>query len=115
MHSHGEDGTTAASLAVMTTSFIFFCNLFTMGSILKKNGIITRFISTPTEAIVMIICLVFINYFIFMNNKKYINIKNKYSKEDVKNAKIGGSIVLIYCVFSFLLVLLLALYKPTKF
>ena len=112
MHSKGEDNSTAAGLAVMTTSAIFFANIFTIGAFLKKTNILPQFIHSKIQAILLMFLLVVINYFIFMYKKKYLNIKEKFDNESKHQKVIGSTIVYFYFFLSFILLLVLALYKP---
>ncbi len=112
MHSKGEDSITAAGLAVMTISVVFFANIFTIGAFLRKANILNRFMNRPREAIFLMIVLLFINYFLFMHKKKYLNIKELFDNENRQKRIIGSTIVFLYCFISFILLLALAAYKP---
>lgn len=114
MHSKGEDSLTAAGLAVITASFIFFSNIFTIGAFLKKSEIIPRFIDKPIEGIVLGLLLIGVDYLMFMYNNKYQRIKESFIKETKRNKILGGIAVVVYCFLSFFLLLALAAYKPGK-
>lgn len=115
MHSKGEDGHTAAGFAVITTSFIFFSNIFIVGAFLKKSAIIPRFIDKPIEGIVLGLLLIGVDYLMFMHNNKYQRIKERFILETKKKKILGGIAVVLYCFLSFFLLLALAAYKPGKF
>ena len=114
MHSKGEDGFTAAGFAVMTISFVYFCNLFTVGALLKKFEIIPRFINRPIEGIVFGLLLIGVDYLMFMHNNKYKRIAERFVNETQKNKRLGGIAIGIYCFLSFILGLVIAAYKPGK-
>ena len=112
MHSKGENNITAAGLAVMTISVIFFANIFTIGAFLRKTNILHRFINKPREGILLMIVLLFINYFLFMHKTKYLNIKEMFVSESKQKRIIGSAFVILYCFLSFILLLAIAAYKP---
>jgi len=47
-----------------------------------------------------------------MYKKKYIKIKDKFSDESKKQKNIGNTLVLLYCIFSFIFLLVIASFKP---
>ena len=92
MHSKSETDSIASGLAVMTISAILFFNIFTIGALLKKIDVISRFISKPNDGISLMVFLLIINYFIFKHKKKYIKIKEMFADESKKKSIIGGGI-----------------------
>ena len=115
MHSRSENSLTAAILAVITTSFVFFSNIFTVGAFLKKNDIIPVFIKNPIVGVLLGFCLIVLNYFLFMHKQKYLRIKERFINENKKNRILGSLCVLLYSFLSFFLLLGLALYRPGKY
>lgn len=112
MHSKGEDSLTAAGLSVMTASIIFFANIFTIGALLKKRNVLERFINKPLDGVYLMMFLLIINYFLFMHKKKYLIIKEKFADENKKMKIVGGLFVILYCLLSFIFLLIVASYKP---
>lgn len=52
--------------------------------------------------------LVFFNYHLFVKDKKYISIENKFKNESQRNRIIGNILVISYVIFSFVLIYLTA-------
>jgi len=110
VHSRGEDNFVAAFMSVLTISVVFFLNFMIIeGFLIRINLISTFIIQTKFESILFGVIIIFINYFLFMHNKKYIKIIKMFENEGKKNKLIGNIIVLFYFISTVLLSLLIPL------
>ncbi len=93
-----------ASLAITTISILQFLNLMTL-KIFLVHGLKTLKQTFLSKEIVIIIglFLYIINYFLFMRNKKYLLLEEKFDKESRKLKLIKTILFWIYVLLSFLL------------
>lgn len=111
MHSKGEKDFSAAFLAMLTTSAVFFLNAIFVIGFLQKNNLIPVFRITHFCAILLLLILICLSYFLFVYKNKYKNIEMRFCNENSKNKIWGGIVVFLYCIVSFLLVVFIAIYK----
>jgi hypothetical protein len=113
MHSRGEVVSLGAFLAVITTSFIFWLNIFTISGFLRKVNILPTFFN-KTNWIAFLITLFAIDYFLFMHKKKYEKIIQMF-KDETRGEKVKNSLfVLLYIFLSIAVFIIMVLYKPGK-
>jgi hypothetical protein len=111
MHSRGEEISLGAFLSVITTSFMFWLNIFTLAGFLNKINVLPIFFNKDSWIIFMIVLFV-VDYFFFMHKKKFEEIilmfKNESKREKIK----GGLLVLLYILLSVAAFVIMVLYKP---
>lgn len=90
--------------ALYGVSFMMFLNLGLIALLLQSFGIdIFSRESIPKKGIIIIALLIlFINYFLFIKNKKYLSLKKKFEKENLKKRKVNTFLLWLYIILSFL-------------
>lgn len=113
-HLKGSLNDIAPFAAIVSLSLAFFANVFIIGVFLRKIDLLPIFFSKKRQVIFFMACLVIFNYFIFLNNKRYKAIIAKCEQESESQRKKGNFIVWLYVIISFLLIFVVAFYKPGK-
>jgi hypothetical protein len=89
-------------------------NLLVLGAFLRKINLLPFFFQSKKQVIVFMICLFAISLTLFLYKKRYKEIINKYEQENEQERKKGNLFVWLYVIISFLLIFILAFYKPGK-
>jgi phosphate/sulfate permease len=95
-------GTSLADIAEYVAFMNLTIVLYTNFIVISKNlGIIfTKFISLKTLGYSMGIVLFIIFYFIYVRNKKYLALNEKYKSESKKDKNIRTFFITIYLIFT---------------
>jgi hypothetical protein len=94
------DGTDHAFKAMAALSLILMWNFITIAIYFEVFDNIDKY-----TFVVTVIGILVINYFVFIHNKKYLEIEELFKNESKAQKKIGGLATLIYAIFSLVIML----------
>lgn len=85
----------ATVLAVLPFSAIWIANCFTLKNILE------RFIPVPTRmSIGVLFIIIFLNYLLFFNKRRYKRIKAMFMKEEKRTRHWRSFLCIVFCIVS---------------
>lgn len=100
--------------AVISVGIAISINILVIGAFLRKIDLLPTFFANKRQVIIFTLCLFATSFIFFMAKGRYKNIIAKYEHESEYNRKKGNLIVLLYVIISFLLIFVVAFYKPGK-
>lgn len=87
--------------AMLAVWFIVLSNIFTIGLVFQVLGIV-QVLGLPKDVLLLVLVLVAgILYFLFVSQKKYKVIEQKFKNENSKQKKINSIIMWFYIIGSF--------------
>ena len=89
-------------------------NLFVIGAFLRKIDMLPGFFTSKAQVIVFMVLFFLLAFFLFLRNKRYKTIIEKFDQESDAERRKGNLFVWIYVILSFALVFAVAFYKPGK-
>ena len=101
----------SAFFATMVQSCIIFLNLFTIGIYLSRNKIITYFLNSKVQAIILISFVMIFNFLYFFNKKKYLKIESRYSSVNKKTNNLGAFLIILYIIVTLFFFFVMINYK----
>ena len=93
---------------------LLFLNLFVFYALLRKLDLFPEVFSGIRSVVIVMVLLFLLSFLLFMRNKRYNEISNKYDQVDPKKSMLGTITVWTYCIVSILLMFIVAWYKPRK-
>ncbi len=111
---HGSLRDIAAFATTCYFSLLIFLNIFVAGVFLRKVDFLPFFLHNKVQVVIFICLFIALNYFLFVHSGRYKQIIKHYEHESESNRKTGNLIVWIYVLISFLLIFVVAFYKPGK-
>jgi hypothetical protein len=94
------DGTDHAFKAMAALSLLLIWNFITIAIYFDFFDNIDKY-----TLIFTLISTLVMNYFVFIYNKKYLEIEVLFKNESKSQKKIGGGVILIYAIFSLVIML----------
>lgn len=93
-----------ATIAMFTISILQFLNLMTL-FILLSHGFNLFRISTldPTYAVLAMILLYSVNFFLNIKDKKYLSIEARFDKNSKRQKKVKSALFWMYIILTFIL------------
>ena len=100
--------------ASILLSGLLFSNILVTGAYLRKIDLLPFFFQGKKQVIIFIVLLFIVSNFYFFYNGRFKKIISKYEIENEAQRKRGNLIVWLYVIISFLLIFVVAFYKPGK-
>ncbi len=89
--------------AMLTLTAILFVNFFTIDIFLHKLLLMPSIISSIAIVIIVMAVFIGINCWLFLVNKRYKKIEQKFSNESKTHKNIGTFSIITYVILSFIL------------
>src|SRR3972149_7187477 len=89
-------------------------NILEVNLILAKLDIIYFPFNSKSKTIIFLSCILLLSCFLFLWQKRFLTIIEKYSNETNRKRIIGNIVVWSYVIMSFLMMFVIAFFRPGK-